>query len=475
MPVNPFTVIGMGTRKYQQDNVPVKECGETLSKTGCGCCVINPCDICLEWEVYGETLKTGEAVDTGTEWVGMAGGITFVAGWDPYTCTFSVTLNGEEVFSAVLCGKYGEETVTCRDWDNEVAYTRNAGEYGEESGIFRWARKDNLQLLKRKGDPPEGTYHCARHFCGDCLCIPRKLCVSVTNITSLDSCEGTVEFDGDLCEDMAVTASWSGTLVCDPSGSLAVAFELQRNQYTDACELTGTASGSLGADSIDWAFEPEQIVDCLTLSTVFTFTDGYDEFQVVVRSLDCGSCEPEICIECCDSIPPSPPATLIVRISLGTIDNPDPETPVDTSCWTDLEFAISFLYDVDEDAENVCTNQGSTRRADCVGNLLDREFDPSCCSGGQWIGGGSNGCGDIDICFIPCASGTACPPPPPGKTYAKWRANMSVGGGGCDFGTNCLICHDEIAFSAEAYEVCASQLFTVGTATVRLIVDISES
>ena len=123
--MNPHTVIGMGTRKFQADNTPVAECSERLTP-GCDCCKIEHCDICLEWEVYGETIDFGTAVPTGDpggEWTGSAGGITFVASWDAY-CTFTVQLNGVEVFSAVLCGDYeSEDVVTCRNWDGEVSYT----------------------------------------------------------------------------------------------------------------------------------------------------------------------------------------------------------------------------------------------------------------------------------------------------------------------------------------------------------------
>jgi len=468
MPMNRFGVIGLGAREFQQDNNPILECSEKL-KPGCGCCKIGPCDICLEWEEDGEAIDYGTAVDTGDEWVGSAGGITFVAGWDPYTCVFSITLNGTEVFSAVLCGDSGEDTVTCRNWDGEVSYTN-----GYEEGTFRWEKKSHVELQKRRGDP-DGDYKCARPFCGDCTCTCDQLCVTVTDTYTLDSCTGTIPHTGYMCEGRTSEPEWEGSIDCDPSGSLAIAVQLVRDEYDD-CILTGSVSGTVDGEYLDAEFPETVVSDCSSMSATIEVTDGDNTYSISIRCLECGSCEPEICLECCDSVPPSPPATLICRVSLGTVTQPeDPEPPFSTACWTDLEFPISFLYDIDEDTEDVCIGEGTTRRVDCIGNLLAGEFDESCCSDGQWIGGGSNGCGDIDICFLPCAPGAPCGTPPPGETYAKWVAYMSVGGGNCSTASLCLICHDTIAWSVEGYHDCGALLFTVGTGSVTLVVDISES
>ena len=331
-----------------------------------------------------------------------------------------------------------------------------------------------LDLVDDVCPPPDGTYRCAKMWCGSCNCVPQELCVDVTNMTTLESCTGTIPFTGDLCNGLAVSPEWGGSIACTPSGSMAITIALQRGEY-DVCEVIGTINGTVGEDSLEEDLPAADLADCATMSAVLSVTSGYDEYQVVIRSLDCGECETEICLECCDSVPPSPPATLVCRITLGTVTQPDdPEPPFDTSCWTDLEFNIAFLYDVDEDTENVCANSGSTRRADCIGNLIDSEFDESCCTGGQWIGGGSNACGDIDVCLVPCGT-LICGTPPPGETLTSWDLHMSVGGGNCSEGKQCLICHDDIAWSVEGFNVCGGQLFTVGTGSVTLQVDITEN
>jgi hypothetical protein len=467
MPLNHFGAIGLGTRKYQPDNEPVKTCSEKL-KPGCGCCRIGPCDICLEWEPYGESIEYGTAVDSGDEWVGSAGGIVFVAAWDSYTCTFSITLNGTEVFSAVLCGDSGEDTVTCRNWDGEVPYTN-----GYEDGTFRWAKKTHVELQKRKGDP-DGEYKCARPFCGDCTCTCDQLCVTVTDTGGLDSCTGIIPHVGYMCDDRTSEPEWEGSIDCDPSGSLLISVQLVRDDY-DNCILTGSVSGTVGEEPLDAEFSGIVVSNCASMSATFEVEDGGNTYSVSIRCLDCGSCEPEICLECCDSVPPSPPATLTCRISLGAIEQPeDPEPPFSTACWTNLEFPISFIYDVDEDVGQVCVDAGTTRRVDCIGNLLDGEFNESCCSGGQWVGGGSNACGDIDVCFVPCGE-LSCGTPPPGETLTSWDLYVQVGGTNCSEGRMCLICHDAIAWSVEGFAVCGEQLFTTGTGSALLVIDITES
>jgi hypothetical protein len=333
-----------------------------------------------------------------------------------------------------------------------------------------------LSLISGLCPPPDDLYRCARPFCGDCTCTCEEICVSVTNMTTDEWCEGIASFDGELCNDKSAAPHWSGTLDCDPSGSMDVEFSLQRNAETDACELIGTIVGSVGASAaVDVDLEPVSVSTCYDIRTSFEFEVGLETYSVAIRCLECGNCDPEICIECCDSVPPYPPATLICRITLATVTQPEPpEPPFSTACWEDLEFPISFLYDIDEDTEDVCIGAGSTRRVDCIGNLLNNEFNTDCCTGGQWIGGSGNGCGDIDVCFVPCGTLT-CDPPPPGETLTSWDLYIAVGGSHCSEGKLCLICHDEIAWGVEGYHDCGAILFTVGTGSVSLQVDISET
>ena len=480
---NALTHIGLGARKWHQDKAPIQTCEEMLIP-GCeyesptdACCKIGPCKFCLYWEVYGETDDTGTAAWSGTEWFGRAGGINFtayIAKVDD-VCKFIVELNSVEVYSVELCG-YGESE-TCRSLDGSVEYT-NVGSYTSEEGTFRWEKKTVHELQKRLGDNSYGSVqHCARPFCGDpgeCECTCDELCVTVS-VEGGDECTGLIPQTGTFCGGKLTAPEWSGDIACVPSGdTITATVTLGRDEYTDDCILYGGVVGSIGGDSVDLNLEETTVSGCESLSASWVISVGYVDYFITVKCADCGGCEPEICLECCDSVPPSPPATLVARISIAAVNNIPGEPLIDTSCWENIVFDISFVYDVDDDTNQACANQGATRRADCIGNLLDNEFNEECCSGGQWIGSGSNGCGKISICFIPCAT-SSCPTPPPGETLNPWHALMSVGDAQCDETAECLICHDPIAYSQYGYRACSSVLFTVGTGSIDLQVDISES
>jgi hypothetical protein len=150
MPTNPFN-IGLGIRKYQPDNEPVKTCNEMILP-GCDCCRIGPCKLCLKWTVDG-VEENGKATGDGELWEGSAGGIGFKAYWDETYCTINVELNGELVWVRGLCEGYGGDEVTCRDWSGSVEYAL----YGGPTGIFEWKITEYLQLKRRNGDPPEDS------------------------------------------------------------------------------------------------------------------------------------------------------------------------------------------------------------------------------------------------------------------------------------------------------------------------------
>jgi len=146
MPMNPFA-IGLGTRKYQPDNQPVKVCNEMILP-GCDCCRIGPCKLCLKWTV-GVTEKNGKATGDGEQWSGTAGPISFRAYWDETYCTINVELNGELVWVRSLCEGYSGSEITCRNWDGSVEYKL----YGGEPGIFEWKVTEYLELARRDGQP----------------------------------------------------------------------------------------------------------------------------------------------------------------------------------------------------------------------------------------------------------------------------------------------------------------------------------
>jgi len=462
MPTNPFA-IGLGSRKFQPDNEPLHNCEERIVP-GCGCCGVAPCVLCLSWFPDDDetAVQWGTAPGDGLEWIGTVAGISFRAYWNAYDCRIVVEADGNEVWSAVLCSYDG---VTCRNFDGEVAYN---------DGTLRWERKTVLETKRRKGSQDiYSESKCAQSFCGDhCDCLCERLCMSIGNLNSELDCTGIIEFNGTFCETGKVeTASWADDIDCGDDETVAVEVKLGRDDYTGECVLFGTAVGT----GFSLSLPPTEISDCKELGATWTVDIGGEEYTVTVRCEQCGECDPGICLICCDSVPPYPPSEMVCRITLGTIVQPDPpEPPFSTACWTDLEFPISFLHDVDEDQSGACEGHGTTRRADCISNTLDGEFNPDCCVGGQWVGSGSNACGEIAVCFVPCAT-HPCPPDTETETWTAWDLHVAVGGGYCDAVGQCLICHDEIAFSAEGLQVCGGVLFTPGTGTAQLVVDISET
>jgi len=473
MPIgNPFKVLGLGTRKFQRDNAPLQSCEEMLiedceygSPTD-ACCKVAPCKFCLIWTPDDGTEVYGTAIWTGSIWTGTAGGIvwTGTVGKVDGVCTFTVTLAGTEVWSLALCGSGAASP--CGSLDGSVAYGS-----GYSAGTFTWRKKIVHELALRG---PDAETKCARPFCGTCDCTCDELCVTISREGG-DECTGVIPQTGTFCDGQLTAPEWSGDVACVPSGDTAsVTVTLSRDQYTDDCVLSGSVGGTIDGQSVDMALDDLTVGSCDSLYGAWSVSAGSYSYTVTVSCLQCESCEPEICLECCDSVPPAPPATLVARISLAAVHNEPDEPPINTSCWENLQFNITFVYDVGDDVNQACSNQGNTRRADCIGNLLDNEFNEECCTGGQWIGSGSNSCGKISICFVPCAT-SLCGTPPPGETLSPWHALMSVGDAFCDEEAQCLICHDPIAFSKFGYRACSSALLEVGTGYVDIQVDISET
>jgi len=238
MVMNHFTTIGLGTRKYQQDNEPVQYCEEMLIP-GCDCCKIGPCVLCLTWTT-DEREHKGEAPGDGTEWVGSAGGVSFRAYWDQSYCTINVELDDELVWSAALCDY---EDATCRNFDNSVEFET----YGGESGTFEWKRKTVLQTKRQEGETgPYAEHHCARSFCGDhCDCLCEELCVTVTEVVSGAGCTGIVPFTGEQCDTgHVIDPSWSGSIECTSGETVDIELKLARNNYDGGCIMFGTAVGN---------------------------------------------------------------------------------------------------------------------------------------------------------------------------------------------------------------------------------------
>jgi len=310
MPLNAFKMLGFGTRKFQQDQEPVLRCNERLTP-GCDCCRVQPCDLCLTWTTPdGDDADSLPDVDYGKaisivdgEWNGSAGGITFYAYWaeDEYgECVITVELNGVAVWSKTLgCNEYPEADVTCRNFDGEVEYVN-----GYETGTFAWTRGDDLEVAKRLGDEGYAGEACARPFCGDdCFCTCPALCFTATNQTTGEVCTGIIPFTGETCADGRVTlARWGGDIDCPDNGTtVAGEFTLSRNDYTDGCEMSGTASGTITPVEFDVTLPAVAVSDCLSLSASWTETVGYDDILFSVRCARCDTCG-GINSECCPDV-----------------------------------------------------------------------------------------------------------------------------------------------------------------------------
>jgi len=296
MPMNHFGVVGLGTRKYQPDNEPVKVCNEMLLP-GCDCCRIGPCRLCLEWIVDDIVEDNGKASGDGEEWNGSAGGIGFRAYWDESYCTINVELDGELVWSKPLCDEYAYQSVTCRNWDDSVEHEKYSG----ESGTFKWTVTEYLQLARRKGSHDEyAESACARNFCGNCECTCLELCVTVTG--GLYVCTGVIGFTGETCGNTVTSATWEGDVECNPGDdSVTVTVDLSRSDYDDSCMLSGTATGTIGGDDVSITMTESAVVDCKSLGGSWTQRIGDNDYTVSVRCLECGECS-GIITECCPDI-----------------------------------------------------------------------------------------------------------------------------------------------------------------------------
>ena len=288
MPLNHFGTVGLGTRKYQQDNEPVKVCQEMLLP-GCDCCRIGPCKLCLTWTV-GTKVYLGKASGDGQEWSGSAGAVSFRAYWDESYCTINVELDGELVWTRSLCEDY--DAVTCRNWDDDTAFTTYAG----DSGTFAWEVTEFLELLRRTGGEAYSESECADYFCGTCSCTCPKLCVTIT--TDEAGCEGTIPFTGEQCDDGRVTSpEWSGAIDCGAGDPVDVAIALTRDSYGD-CQISGTVDGTIGGNAVALALVETPITDCKALATTWAVAVGEITYTVEILCLECGECG-----GCCSSQP----------------------------------------------------------------------------------------------------------------------------------------------------------------------------
>jgi hypothetical protein len=259
--------VGLGPVAYQVD--PIRKCDEKVidsCKTDHKCCAVISCEYCLEWIPYGEEPILGSASSTDDGGItGEVNGMQFRAEWqrEAYTNACQLWVYVDDVLQAIipLCGDTG---VTCRNLSYSLGQlvTQNDEEgYVTEPGELVWTRKEKRPLPYRKDDTL-----CTQHFCGNCECTCRELCVTFT-IPSV-----YIGLDDDLTCSTALGESpynddcsgpvWEGVVACGDK-ERTLSFAMVRDQYTGDCVFAATVDGEpysfpmLECDGIDFRIELE--------------------------------------------------------------------------------------------------------------------------------------------------------------------------------------------------------------------------
>lgn len=129
--------------------------------------------------------------------------------------------------------------------------------------------------------------NCKAPFCGNCTCAVKKVCIRLTG----PDCDVADVFEMDLdpyCEEQT-KAVWPFSLTCEDGPTIAGEITLQREEYTDECELIL---------SIPAEYEEQTVIvdDCLEMGAEFTIPIGYDEYTIKVSAAKCDTCD----VLCCD-------------------------------------------------------------------------------------------------------------------------------------------------------------------------------
>jgi len=295
--------VGLGPVAYQVD--PIRKCDEKVidsCKTSHKCCAVISCEYCLEWIPYGEEPILGSASSTDDGGItGEVNGMQFRAEWqrEVYANACQLWVYVDDVLQAIipLCGDTG---VTCRNLSYSLGQlvTQNDEEgYVTEPGELVWTRKEKRPLPYRKDDTL-----CTQHFCGNCECTCKCLCVKLVEPdgsiyiakfcdTAYSECEGPV---------------WSGEL-----NYRFFSLALGRDQNDDSCVV----SVSEGGDE----YEPVPAAECDRIEGSIVLGD-YAEL-----SWECETCEG------CDTPPPTvstptcpcDPMPRTLRYSFSAYSGPD--------------------------------------------------------------------------------------------------------------------------------------------------------
>lgn len=267
------------------------------------------CGICVKkYDDAGNLIDGRIARYTDDGYFTSVDGHSFSGVWSTYTgeCVFTISVDDTEVAS------YTCYDTPCRDVSGSTSV------YG---GRIEWSVYEPIPIARRTVDG------CLHEFCGgDCGCAPRFVCVTVSS----DSCSesGVFPFSGTLndCGE-ATSVEYDYSLVCGAE-TIAGTITLQRNQYTDACELVFGVTGGTGATiSVDCAIEGFADI-----------TKGYGEYSISVSEAPCEGCGP-LLEPCCATVRAPPTITATFYLVTNSLD---PTDPSDTACDAQLELTMSF-------------------------------------------------------------------------------------------------------------------------------------
>jgi hypothetical protein len=219
-------------------------------ETADGWCGVIPCKLCLEWETYESGIDYGSAEFGTSSWAGTVGGLAFVSYWQRNYETnegeYIVTLEGEEVYRATCY-----EGASCRDPQGEVAVF-----VGYLEGTLRWSKYEPRELALID-DPDTG---CRTHFCGNCRCSCRALCVTVSEVIYEIIRESYTGELPDVSYSDCDPPVWSGTV-----GNFDISLALGRDAYGN-CIVTPTVDGNEQS--------PVEVTGCADMSGSITLEDG---------------------------------------------------------------------------------------------------------------------------------------------------------------------------------------------------------
>jgi hypothetical protein len=177
-------------------------------------------------DAYGEILDAELAPYSDGSYFATVAGHSFSGVWGR-------DYDGECVFTVTIDAGYDEQVFefTCYDSPCRAA----SGEAAVAEGTLTWEVAEWIPIARRTVDG------CLHEFCGDCGCAPPKICVTVNGEDCTAS--GIFPFSGELngCGE-ATTVEYDFSLVCG-SETISGTVSLQRNEYTDACELVIAVDG----------------------------------------------------------------------------------------------------------------------------------------------------------------------------------------------------------------------------------------